>query len=327
MDSRVGGGIAAAHRKISRLGLGTVQFGFNYGINNARGQVPYDEVLRILEFGAAQGVTFLDTSRAYGASEEALGRAMEAAKLQDTCMVCTKLDLPPGYASLDAASLRETVLDGLHRSQDALRLDQIPAYLLHTPEYRTVQRGLVWQVLLEQVEAGTIGLLGVSIARGPDEALQCLADPTVRILQIPYNILDQRWRCTGVLDACLAQGVALVNRSTYLQGLMLMDPELAHVKVPASVPFLQQLQDVADEASIPVKELVLRYALSCEALSCTLIGVDSLSQFEENIGLYHLGALDDALVQQIERMFADTPVELVNPALWGLPYNAPKRMQ
>ena len=326
MDSRVGGGIAAAHRKISRLGLGTVQFGFNYGINNARGQVPYDEVLRILEFGAAQGVTFLDTSRAYGASEETLGQAMEEARLQDACMVCTKLDLPPGYASLDPAVLRQTVLDGMRRSQDALRLDHIPAYLLHTPEYRTVQQGLVWQVLLEQVEAGSIGLLGVSIARGPDEALQCLADPTVRILQIPYNVFDQRWRRTGVLDACLAQGVALVNRSTYLQGLMLMDPQVAHVKVPASVPFLQRLLDLARQAGIPLKELALRYALSCEALSCTLIGVDSLSQFEENIQLFRLGALDETLVQQMEQMFADTPVELVNPALWGQPYNAPKSM-
>jgi len=318
---------AVAHRKITRLGLGTVQFGFNYGINNARGQVPFDEVLRILAYGATQEVTFLDTSRAYGASEEVLGRAMEEAKLQDTCMVCTKLDLPSGYASLDTVSLRQTVLDGLHRSQDALRLDQIPAFLLHTPEYRNVHEGLVWQVLLEQVQAGSIGLLGVSIARGPEEAMQCLADPTVRMLQIPYNVFDQRWRRTGVLDACRANGVALVNRSTYLQGLMLMDPAHAKVKVPASIPFLQQLLEVANEASMPVKELVLRYALSCDALSCTLIGVDSLNQFEENIGLYHLGALDDALVRQIERMFADTPVELVNPALWGLPYNAPKSVQ
>ena len=47
-------------RRISRLGIGTVQFGMPYGINNDRGQVPYSEVLSILETAVERGVTFID---------------------------------------------------------------------------------------------------------------------------------------------------------------------------------------------------------------------------------------------------------------------------
>jgi len=61
--------VGTEQMRLSRLGLGTVQFGFKYGVNNARGQVPYDEVCNILTSASDQGVNFLDTSRLYGARE------------------------------------------------------------------------------------------------------------------------------------------------------------------------------------------------------------------------------------------------------------------
>lgn len=59
----------------SKLILGTVQFGVNYGINNNAGQVTQTEVNRILEYAAENGIEKLDTSSAYGNSEEALGNS------------------------------------------------------------------------------------------------------------------------------------------------------------------------------------------------------------------------------------------------------------
>ena len=50
----------------SKLILGTVQFGVNYGINNNAGQVTQTEVNRILEYAAENGIEKLDTSSAYG---------------------------------------------------------------------------------------------------------------------------------------------------------------------------------------------------------------------------------------------------------------------
>ena len=310
-------------KKISRLGLGTVQFGFSYGINNVRGQVSYDEVLQILSYGVEHGVNFLDTSRLYGTSEEVLGKALEELHLKDTYVVCTKLDLPKGYTELNETQLTHEVLDCLHRSQDALRMDYIPAYLLHTADYRKVHDNLVWNLLLEQKANDFIGLLGVSIAHGPHEALECLADPTVRILQIPYNVFDQRWRKEGVFSKSMEQGITLVNRSSYLQGLALMDPELGAKRVPASAAYLPKLHALAKEWRLAVTELALRYVLSNNAIGCTILGVDSIDQFEENIALYQKGPLSAELVERIELLFMDAPQELLNPSLWGLPYPPP----
>ncbi|MCK5155856.1 MAG: aldo/keto reductase, partial [Spirochaetales bacterium] len=93
--------------EISRLGLGTVQFGFDYGINNTRGQVPYDEVCRMLIRASDQGINFLDTSRLYGSSESVLGKAI--AEIGREFTVCTKLDLPKNYTELGEKEIRDAV--------------------------------------------------------------------------------------------------------------------------------------------------------------------------------------------------------------------------
>ena len=61
---------------MAELALGTVQFGLAYGATNTRGQVPEDEVARILGSARQAGVRFLDTASAYGTAEAVLGRTL-----------------------------------------------------------------------------------------------------------------------------------------------------------------------------------------------------------------------------------------------------------
>ena len=53
----------------ARLTLGTVQFGMDYGIANAAGRVPREDVRQILADAHVAGVACLDTAAAYGESE------------------------------------------------------------------------------------------------------------------------------------------------------------------------------------------------------------------------------------------------------------------
>ena len=57
---------------MSKLVLGTVQFGLQYGVNSA-GRPSEDAVKSILTEASKGGITTLDTSSAYGNSEEILG--------------------------------------------------------------------------------------------------------------------------------------------------------------------------------------------------------------------------------------------------------------
>jgi len=64
--------------QVSEIGLGTVELGLNYGMPVAGEHLrPSEEhAARLLNRALDLGVTFVDTARAYGASEEVIGRAL-----------------------------------------------------------------------------------------------------------------------------------------------------------------------------------------------------------------------------------------------------------
>jgi aryl-alcohol dehydrogenase-like predicted oxidoreductase len=62
------------HSGLTKIGLGSVQFGFDYGISNLEGKVPGEQVKRILDAAAESGIRVIDTASLYGDSESILGR-------------------------------------------------------------------------------------------------------------------------------------------------------------------------------------------------------------------------------------------------------------
>ena len=57
---------------MSKLALGTVQFGIDYGINSGV-KVESNEVINIINYARNNGIRLLDTAQLYGSSEQVLG--------------------------------------------------------------------------------------------------------------------------------------------------------------------------------------------------------------------------------------------------------------
>ena len=66
--------------KISKLSLGTVQFGLDYGIANFEGKPSQEKVNDIVEFLNKEGLNCFDTAQEYGNSELVLGSALQENK-------------------------------------------------------------------------------------------------------------------------------------------------------------------------------------------------------------------------------------------------------
>src|SRR4051812_31651776 len=60
---------------MSRLALGTVQFGLKYGVANQSGQVSAADIAAILTQARSAGLDTLDTAIGYGDSETRLGES------------------------------------------------------------------------------------------------------------------------------------------------------------------------------------------------------------------------------------------------------------
>ena len=305
---------------ISRLGIGTVQFGFDYGINNQKGQVTYEEVLTILARAREGGVNFLDTSRAYGTSEEVLGKAIAELNAGADFSLCTKLDLPPKWQELSEREVMDHAKSSFEKSMEALKADSIPFYLLHNMEYYRYGGGTIWEFVKEMQKAGHLGHIGVSIGIGPEEALEALEDDRVEVIQIPYNLFDWRWDKAGVLTAAAARNVMVVNRSTYLQGLLVMPLEDVEEKLSRAVPYRKRLDELVRKCGCNLKELVLHYVFSNQDITTTILGVDTPDQFTENLSIFNNDNVPAEILHEAQDIFKDVPEEVLNPSLWNQPY-------
>ncbi|WP_211912671.1 aldo/keto reductase [Tardiphaga alba] len=99
----------------SRLTLVTVQLGLPYGVANVAGRPGEAEAFAILDRALGGGIGALETARAYGASEEVIGRwrRQRAAPLQ----IITKL---APLTAVDGRMKRDAAERSLRASLDAL---------------------------------------------------------------------------------------------------------------------------------------------------------------------------------------------------------------
>lgn len=301
--------IPFADYSLSRLMLGTVQFGLDYGIANQAGRPPYETARDILACALAGGVNGLDTAAAYGESESVLGRALAELDAADRTTVITKVThFDPTVATAEAERIiRDSVACSLQR----LRLNALPVCLLHSEKYMR-HLGVLRRLKAE----GLIRHIGVSVGHDPRPPLEMIAAGAVDALQVPANVLDPRHRLAGVFEAARKKGVAVFVRSVYLQGLLLM-PEAAVPPVLAEViPTRRRLAALAQAAGMTLAELAVRYMLGVDGVTCALTGVETVAQMRENIALFENGGLDPALMHAAEEAAGELPERILSPILW-----------
>lgn len=287
----------------SRLMLGTVQFGLEYGIANVSGKPSFDRVCDILRAAYEGGVTALDTAAAYGTSEEVVGCALERLGLQGAMTVVSKV--PPLEAANDAEAER-LIEQTLLRSLARLRLERLAVCLLHRED------DLRYLPVLEKmVGKGLIGGAGVSL-----DSDRFLAQASAaRFIQLPYNILERRFE--PFWPVAQQNKIHLFSRSVYLQGLLLMPEEKIRPGLAEVIPVRRRLEGIAREAGCTMAELCMRYVLSNPAITSVLTGVDTVEQVQENLRLAALGPLPADVLGRVRECVPDLPESLVRPALWN----------
>ena len=114
----------------SKLMLGTVQFGMNYGVANTTGKPSFEAVKTILKAAYDGGVTALDTAPEYGDSEEVIGRALDELGLAGRFRIVTKIPKLP-----EGCDAEKFIAESLENSLRRLRIERVDAALLHAEEY------------------------------------------------------------------------------------------------------------------------------------------------------------------------------------------------
>ena len=243
----------------------------------------------------------------------------------------TKIDdieAPPGSAS-DAerrVHYRRAVDASVFCSCRELRRFYLPVVLAgHSIE--AYRNKMLWGRLLELQADGVLHKLGVSCC-SPDEALEVLEDPLVEHIQIPFNLLDWRWRDERVQQRLKERlDVTVHARSIFLQGLLLSPatvyPEVEGVEADIIVGTLERLAERLGCANR--KQLVLAYCLSEQHrwIHTFLLGIVTMGQLQENLADLQVRAPltqeECHIVEEEVGCLQESgclPDALLNPHLW-----------
>lgn len=277
-----------------RLALGTVQFGLNYGVSNQAGEVPDDELDTILALARNLGVDTLDTAQAYGKAEIRLG----SRHTTDFQLVSK---LTPGIQATEVATsvagslqrLARPRLDGLllHRCQDAS-----PA---------------LFEQLAELQRQDLVGKVGVSVYAPEELALWLAQGYPLELVQLPANLLDQRFLRSGWLDRLQDLGCEIHVRSLFLQGLLLMQPDLRPAYFDAFSEPLARLDGWQPHLSPLHKALSLLTVLP--QVSRFVVGVCHAHELAAIAST--CAHLQPSQSDELAALACDAPA-LINPALW-----------
>lgn len=276
---------------MNKIVLGTVQFGLQYGVNSA-GRPSEDAVKSILLEAAKGGITTLDTSSAYGNSEEVLGESILPNENFKIVSKYPKGETPVG--------------EMFNSSLKRLKVKKLYGYLLHHFEvYKNNPQ--VWDDFIALKESGKVMKIGFSLYT-PEELEFILKNGSpFDLIQVPFNIFDKKF--LPYMKELHEKGVEIHVRSTFLQGLFFKDRNALPEKLQPMKKYLLQLDEFSKKSGLSISEIALNYNLQNPYIDGVLIGVDNVEQLQMN-----LNSVKDTLID-IEIEVKEQ--ELLNPVNWN----------
>ena len=254
-----------------KLCLGTAQFGLDYGINNTRGKIPEEEVVNILNLAHDNGIITLDTASAYGSSEAVLGEGIT--HTGKYFQIITKY---PANTELRPFQWIDTSLK-------LLKTERVYGYLFHNYSVFKNNRNYI-EDFIKIKKTGKTEKIGFSLYH-PSEAEYILKNNIpCDIVQIPYNIFDQRFAC--LFSELNSKGIDIYARSVFLQGLFFIEPDKIDGRFDSVRGYLREIHQCAKNYSINTAALCLGFVYANKYVSHTVIGIDSLDNLKENISNY-----------------------------------------
>ena len=288
----------------SRLALGTANFGLNYGINNEAGKLAKSEIDKIVEIASSSGISAVDTAQAYGDSEARIG-AIENHKFH----IITKFS-SQDYYNISKSSIKASIM----KSMKNLKTQHLYGLLVHHPEILLgPESRKIIRSLHELKEDGLVKKIGLSIYE-PNILNKLFNIFDFDLIQVPFNVFDQRIMSSGWVDKLKESSVEIHVRSVFLQGLLLKESHqlndyfYRNWKTLFDTWFYIQKKE-NKSASI----LALEHVISQKWVDKIVVGVDNAYQLKSLISIEKQPGH-----KNLEGL-ACADNRLVNPSNWQLP--------
>jgi len=286
---------------LSRLALGTVQFGLNYGVTNTVGKVNESSVTEMLNVAAMHQINTIDTAIGYGDSEHVLGQN----NINDFNIISK---IPPLD---DNSDVHNWVLTQLNGSLYRLGQDSLYGVLLHNPDDLFTPFGQkLYKSMINLKDKGLVKKIGISVY-SPKQLDKIFLDYDFDIVQAPLNIIDRRLEESGWLSKLNKMNIEIHIRSVFLQGLLLLAKNNIPKKFNRWSFLWSNWEKYILQNRINPIEACLSYPLKFAEVDRVIVGAQNREQLKEIINASNTSlaiALPD---------ISSNDEHLINPGNWN----------
>jgi len=293
---------------VERLVLGTVQLGMPYGIANKTGQPKQAIATEIVHKAWRGGIKEFDTAQAYGVSEAVLGKAFADLGISKQVKVITKFD--PEINHLDSLAIS----DSLNESLKKLGLSSLFGVMLHMEESLPLWNEGLDKILQDFVLSGKVKNLGVSVY-SPNKAVRALETEGIDFIQIPTNILDQRFEKAGVFRIAKEKKKVVYIRSVFLQGLILLTSQDIPDKLVEARVIVDKFDSLCRSFDLYREEAALGFLKSQMPEAKVIFGAELPWQVEKNVELWKRNLAPEA-VDAFRVGLSEVEEKILMPNLW-----------
>lgn len=289
---------------VSKLVLGTANFGLDYGVANKTGMLAESEIGEIINTAHKSKIFTIDTAQSYGNSEQTLSKFINGSS-----NIITKIANLADRRYSSVSDIKSFAKQSLTR----LGINKIYGLLLHTPEDLLSDAGQnISHALIALKSEGLIQKLGVSIYE-PENLPSLMKVLPIDLLQAPFNIFDNRILASGSVDMLKDKGIEIHIRSAFLQGLLLMKKEFVPSKLieihPSAFSHWYKMQS---ETGLAPDFLSLKYCLQHDWVDKVVVGVDSAKQLQRLVEIEQSTYLPKITGINCEER------QLIDPSKWSV---------
>ena len=299
-------------KKISPMTLGTVQLGMNYGIANKDGKPDEQKSFSILRAALENGVTSLDTAKAYGDSELVIGRFLKTWE-GETPNITTKV---PKLQGESPKELEQFVTESVESSLERLGVNKVDAVMLHGAQDPIIHGKACADAVKALLDHGYTDKVGVSVYTAEDISGMLPYD-IFSVTQVPMSIFDQRLIADGSIAKLQERDYTVFVRSVFLQGLFFLDPDKLDDPILAehAAPKIRLLRQIAEANNMTVAQLAIAFMRDCGGTTSLVLGADTPEQVRSNIAYFDTPTLDEAVMAQLRREFANVDIPAIMTVL------------
>ncbi len=289
---------------VSAIGLGCMSLSGTYGASND------EDGIALVHEAIDQGITFFDTSDAYGNghNEELLGKAI--AGRREGLVLATKFGNLGGRGGRVADGRPEYVLSACEASLKRLGVDTVDLYYQHRID-PTVPIEETVGAMARLVEQGKVRALGLSEA-GPETIRRAHAVHPIAAVQNEFSLL-YRVEAEETLKTIRPLKISFVAYSPLGRGLMtgVVDdqktisdndarrrhPRFAAQNISHNIGLVRSIEEIARERHCTLGQLALAWLLARGEDIIPIPGTKRKERLLENIGALGVELTADDMAQ------------------------------